>query len=468
MGTIPASISASRGSACTRLDERPDVAPVSVTPRGWCPSLFEPMAAGDGLLVRVKPRVRGLGALDLRAIAEAARQCGSGRIEITNRANLQVRGLTPDTAPRFAAAIVAAGLASPDPAAERRRNILLPAHASERALRLAAGLEAWLESDHGLAGLPAKFGFALSGGTPDPGAPQADITVREDASAIRLAGDPRWLATDEPVAAARALAHAFLALAAAVAEPPRRMAALVARVGADAVRAHAVAHGLPQIEIQPSTGPLSQGERDRVRGVGFPESGLPLTPTLSPPGRGGAAGLAETDLERHSPIGAEISLALPFGAADAAMLDAVAGLAERFGEGWLRVTSARELVLTGLQGDPAALLREAATAGFITEPGDPRRRIAACAGRPACASAQADVRADATRLAPTWTGPATLHVSGCAKGCAHPGAAAITLVATPLGYDMVLDGRPGAVPARTGLSLGQLDIILAERSTAAA
>ncbi len=65
--------------------------------KGWCPSLFEPMAAGDGLLVRIKPRVAGIGAAQLQKLADAAEAYGSGRIEITNRANFQLRGFSAET-----------------------------------------------------------------------------------------------------------------------------------------------------------------------------------------------------------------------------------------------------------------------------------------------------------------------------------------------------------------------------------
>src|SRR5271168_3997825 len=100
--------------------------------RGWCPSLFEPMAAGDGFLLRVKPRVGGVNAAQLRALAAAAERFGSGRIELTNRANFQARGFSSETVPGFTAVMV-----------------------------LAHQLEDWLERDAGLAALPAKFGFAL-------------------------------------------------------------------------------------------------------------------------------------------------------------------------------------------------------------------------------------------------------------------------------------------------------------------
>jgi precorrin-3B synthase len=46
----------------------------------------------------------------------------------------------------------------------------------------------------------------------------------------------------------------------------------------------------------------------------------------------------------------------------------------------------------------------------------------------------------------------TLHVSGCAKGCARPRPTAATLTATETGYDLILGGTAGDHPARRGLS----------------
>ncbi|RWF68806.1 MAG: precorrin-3B synthase, partial [Mesorhizobium sp.] len=41
----------------------------------------------------------------------------------------------------------------------------------------------------------------------------------------------------------------------------------------------------------------------------------------------------------------------------------------------------------------------------------------------------------------------TLHISGCAKGCAHPGPAALTLVGGENGAGLVVDGTAKALPA---------------------
>ena len=154
--------------------------------RGWCPSLHQPMAALDGLIVRVKPRVRGLSADDLHSIAAAAERAGAGGLELTARGALQVRGLQVEGAEMFARTMVEAGLASADAAVERRRNLQLGVGCGPHLRSVAAGLEAWLEQDASLSALPAKFGFAVS---PEDGI-SADIAiVGEDDTRIVMGGE---------------------------------------------------------------------------------------------------------------------------------------------------------------------------------------------------------------------------------------------------------------------------------------
>ncbi len=148
------------------------------TQRGWCPSLYEPMATGDGLLVRVKPPGARLDGAALRALADAAAQFGNGAVELTRRGNLQVRGLTSSSVRSFAAAMVAAGLADPDPSAERRRIVIPPPLAGDDpavppgSLALAEAIER-----RAPAGLPPKFCVAIDGGGVLAGAPAADIVI---------------------------------------------------------------------------------------------------------------------------------------------------------------------------------------------------------------------------------------------------------------------------------------------------
>jgi precorrin-3B synthase len=97
--------------------------------------------------------------------------------------------------------------------------------------------------------------------------------------------------------------------------------------------------------------------------------------------------------------------------------------------------------------------------GFIVDAGDPRLRIAACPGAPACMHGHLRVRDDATRWAaklPKGDG-VILHVSGCVKGCAKPTATAATFTATATGYDLILDGRAGDPPMHGGLSSAEVE-----------
>ena len=73
--------------------------------RGACPGLSAPMATGDGLLARLMPT--GTISLDAMAgLSAAALRYGNRIIEITSRGSIQIRGLTHDSAPAFADAVV--------------------------------------------------------------------------------------------------------------------------------------------------------------------------------------------------------------------------------------------------------------------------------------------------------------------------------------------------------------------------
>ena len=93
----------------------------------------------------------------------------------------------------------------------------------------------------------------------------------------------------------------------------------------------------------------------------------------------------------------------------------------------------RTLIALGIRSDRTAGFRDrAAMLGFIVRPDDPRRAIVACPGAPACAAGLMPARAIAADVAaaavPILDGSVTLHISGCAKGCAHPRPATLTFV----------------------------------------
>lgn len=396
--------------------------PVPPTTKGWCPTAYTPMPTGDGLLGRVKPPLGEVSAAAARSIAAAATRYGSGRLELTNRGGIQIRGIAPEGTAGFAAAIVDAGLASADAGGERRRNVLLTPFAQAREIAVAAAIERWLEETGELAALPPKLGFAVdSARSPSPPL-GADIrcVAQDDGWRIELDGGSAATLTTTPAAALARLTAAVLALAQRAAAPPQRMRNLVARVGAQAILAQA---------------------------------GLAATQEPAQP-RPAACPLVGWSGEATESFG----LGAPFGSIDASTLLAAAALAERHGAGVLRTTPWRALQIPKVAaGEAPRLAAAAAQAGFIVAPDDPRLSIVACPGRPACASAYAPTRTDAedlARLRPAWLA-AGVHVSGCSKGCARPAAAATTLSAGPQGYDLIRHGRAADTPILRGLSLAE-------------
>jgi precorrin-3B synthase len=392
--------------------------------RGWCPTLFEPMVAADGLLANVKPRARGWTAGDLRAIAAAGALHGSGRFLLTNRGNLQVRGLSAAGAAALAETMVAAGLASASPQAERRRSILMAPPYTRAAQSIGARLEAWLESavPETLGVLPSKFCFSVTSEDAHGDCATADICIHAGERhgwVAACAGDIAAL-TDDPVAAVAAITGAFLRMAAARPGRPRRLKDLVAEQGATAL---------------------------------FAAAGLEATPF--PPARPAAAhaGLAARAPARVGTLGGEeFGLGIPFGRADVATLNAVADIAERFANGRLRPTVHRTFNLSGTPPDRLADLSAAAEgAGMIVACDDPRLRVAACSGGSGCARTVVDIVDTAKTLAPLWRGKGMLHVSGCAKGCAHPESAAVTLVAGPAAdqFNVLHDSRADGAASRS-------------------
>lgn len=394
--------------------------------RGWCPTLFEPMAASDGLLANVKPRARGWTAGDLRAIAAAGALHGSGRFLLTNRGNLQVRGLSAGSAAAFAETMVAAGLASASLEAERRRSILMAAAHTREAQSIGARLEDWLESGvpEALASLPSKFCFAVTSEDAHGDCAAADICIHVDQRhnwVAACAGDVAAL-TDDPVSAVAAITGAFLRMAGARSERPRRLKDLVSDEGVAALFAAA---GLEATPFPPR--PPAAIDPDLAGGA-------------PPPARVGPLG------------GGEFGLGIPFGRADVAMLNAIAEIAERLANGRLRPTVHRTFNLSGTPRDRLPDLSAAAErAGMIVACGDPRLRVAACSGGSGCARTVVDIVDTAESLAPLWRGKGMLHVSGCAKGCAHPESAAVTLVAGSAGdrFSVLHDSRADAVASRS-------------------
>jgi sulfite reductase beta subunit-like hemoprotein len=410
--------------------------------RGWCPSALRPMETGDGWLVRLHPPRAVLTPAQLIRIAGLSRQHGNGLVEISARANLQIRGVRLATHPELVATLLAERLVEEhDGDGPQRLTLvgplvrlpLLGPHSEEprsgvskdegsrgEALIDARALAESIEqSGRAISGLPAKCLVIIDDGGPlslDGFACDLRIVaVDREIVAIGLP-DGRWLG---PVAAARA-AESVAGLLSAFAhrrqnpEAIRRLRDLPARLLDEMI----AATGLP-----PTTAPAIRPAPRRAGSV----------------------------LSAH---GEAALIGLPFGRADADTLQRLGEAALRARVADIRLSPWRGLAVSGME--PAAvapLLAVAGALGLIVDPDDPRLSIEACAGKPACLRAQCDAMADAAALAEAAaallaTG-ANIHVSGCVKSCAHPGSSDITLVGREGGYDVIVAGTTRDEPVAT-------------------
>ncbi len=392
--------------------------------KGRCPSALRPMESGDGYLVRIKPRSARLAADRLRAIAEAAGRFGNGLVDLTNRGNLQIRGLTPASLDDFSSWVQASGLASAEPSAEAIRNVLADPLGPDNPATtfdshaLAHQMAAALEETASLHALPEKVDVLVDAGGP-LGLADADaaVMVRAEGNICRidLAGGRtgRRLPVAGIVPAVLRLLDCLLAwIRATDRRPPmvrRRMAQMVDALGADVV-----------FDAAKVGGTIVQA---RERSVAPPQDLFGFHPVGSTTGYLGAGA--------------------PLGSLRTDDLCLLADLADDHGDGAVRLTPWRAIVLAGVPiRNAAAIAMSAAGRGLIVSADDSRRRVIVCAGAPGCSAGLSPVRSDAEQfLDAARPIDGTVHISGCRKGCAHPRPARWTAVATAPGrFDVIRNG----------------------------
>ncbi|WP_279612965.1 precorrin-3B synthase [Burkholderia sp. BCC1644] len=415
-----------------------------------CPGLVRVVAAADGGLCRIKLPGGRLDARQARAIAAAARAYGSGAIDATNRANLQLRGIRDGAADALTRALLDAGLGPrAESAAESAagsandtaalaasddvRNIMLSPLAGHNPAALVDSHALAIPLLDMLAGEPRrgelspKFSIQLDGGESVAALDHPhDIWLaawRRADGAVRiaagLAGCPPVTDDDRPaladvspdqaVALVRALLRAFLDLAPA---DVTRMRALLATCGERALLERA-RHYLPfPLTADPALAGWRRTSTDRALRFG-------MRPSL--------------DAARGS-VGAQCVL----GRLDATQLERLAALAEADGDGTLSMTPWQGVFLHGVPNERApATLDALASLGLVCRPSDPLATLVACTGSAGCAKARADTKHDALALAARIGHPVDVHLTGCERHCALPHPATHTLVAVaPAHYDL--------------------------------
>lgn len=155
-------------------------------PKGWCPTARRPMASGDGLLLRPHLRHGQLPADLARHLAMLAVQYGNGQLDLTQRGNLQLRGIRPEHYDAMLAALEARGIADAPAAAILTSPLAgLDSSCADGLWAMADAVELLLRD----VVLPVKFLCLLDGGGVWPLHLPADLHCRPpfDAAAIAAA-----------------------------------------------------------------------------------------------------------------------------------------------------------------------------------------------------------------------------------------------------------------------------------------
>jgi len=337
-----------------------------------CPGVLRLHEAADGRLARVRLPGGRIGPGGLAAVAEAA-ALGSGVIELTARASVQVRGMSAGAGERCAARLTDAGLL-PSPDHDRVRNILASPvagrHPDARAEidDVVADLDRRICADDTLTRLSGRFLFAVDDGSGLHGDRPADVAlvaVDDDGFRLEVGGAPGAARLSRAEAPLAAVAAARAALA------------------------------------------------DTCRGAG------PGPGRTRPPGRTPALGpLRQRD-------GRVAVTAMPrLARLDPPTVRALAALTRAHGTD-VRISPQRTLTLVDIApGNAEPVVRALETLGLVTDPASGWYGLTACAGLGACARALRDVRTEAAARAGQRTASAPAeHWSACERRCGRPAGA---------------------------------------------
>ena len=391
-----------------------------------CPGLLRIVQAQDGGICRVKLAGGQLSSQQARAIAQAASHCASAVLELTNRSNLQIRGVRADAEAELITQLLAAGLGPRNLDADDVRNLLLsPAAGLDPAAvfdtqPLAAQILALLVDSPELHGLSAKFALQLDGGealamlqhphdlwlSARPGTPQL--------LAFGLAGCP----TDAPLAAV----------------PREHGLALVQGVLQLFIELAGTAHSRMRqlLSELPAADFIAQLQ------ARLPFTLLQDAAINTDWQRAAVAGSAPIGVFPQQQAGLQmVAVGAQLGRISAEQLLALADLAEHYGDASLRLTPWQGLLLPNIPtARSAALLAQLAALDLLTDAAEPLTRLIACTGSAACVKGLADCKADALQLAERLRNhPARpqVHLSGCPRSCACAHVAPYTLLAHSAG-----------------------------------
>jgi precorrin-3B synthase len=394
--------------------------------------------AADGGLARVRLPGGVLSAEQLEVLAAASAELGDGSLELTSRGNIQIRALCPGAPQELSDRLYAAGLL-PSITHERVRNILasplsgLDKHSLYDVLPAAAELDRLLCAQPELAELPGRFLFALDDGRGDLAGVEADVAIRV------LPAPNRATAPSTAREAVLVLGGGSCGVRVALADVAGVMTAAAEAFLAERAAQGSEAWRIAELEDGPARilARLADSEAAGVTGAAEVAREAAERVGLAEAAGDDAGTSVRVVAGCHQQRDGRVALVatVPLGSLGQAQAAALVEVARsRLGE--LRVTPWRSVVVGGL-ADTDDAVEQLEAVGLVVEPDSPWNGVTACAGRPGCAKALADVRADARHVTPGIpAGRRAVHWSGCERRCGRPAGEFIDVVAVRNGYSV--------------------------------
>ena len=381
-----------------------------------CPGLFYPTFAKDGRLIRIRTPGGRLSSQQARVLAALGDRWGKP-LQVTNRANLQIRGLSAEIPPEVLNQLQESGLAARLSAVDHLRNIMASPTAGIDTAQIidttpfVKELDEYLFSHLELAELSAKFSVGFDGGEQVAIASHNDILLR----AIDLNGVHFCLyLTGVPIG---------------IVKPEECIGAIasLAKVYLESSQNYVGVRKLRLKQLIQDIGVQELCDRAQLSLLPIPTEQISLRSQIH----------AHLDIhtQRQSHL-SYVGISLPLGRLEAWQLQGLADLVDEWGDRTLRLTPWQNLLIPNV---PNAVLPQVQqqlqrldlhhSSTYIYS------GLIACAGN-TCASSATDTQSDALNLVEyldkhiTLDLPITIHFSGCPKSCAHHGASDLTLVGT--------------------------------------
>ncbi|MBW4693372.1 MAG: precorrin-3B synthase [Lyngbya sp. HA4199-MV5] len=398
-----------------------------------CPSLFAPSIAQDGLLYRLRIPGGLLNVAQCEAIADLADQAGCGAVEVTNRANVQIRGLQTSMATDVLERLQELGLASPIAGVDALRNIMAsPTAGIDRqqfidTRPLVAAWNHYLTTRPDFAVLSPKFSVCFDG--------SEAVSVRDRPNDISLVAEAIADAIYFRVHLSLGDRGASPCDVGVLIRPAESLPLLIAmtEVYGDYTRQKPGNDDQRKPRLRDL---LQDWNLERYLKTVADRLPVSLTRTASIDHHSGSGFYNHLGIHAQRQNGLSyLGCTLSLGRLETKQLRGLARLALQFGSGTLRLTPWQTVLVPDVPTTKIdAIEHEIEQLGLSVSATHPHSAIVACSGTTGCKSSATNTQADALALANylaehiTLDRPINIHFTGCEKSCAQHHASDIALL----------------------------------------